>query len=188
MNRAHARGGTGWRQAFSRIKTPSTAQLSGKTMNMKFVSPEPAKESAQDVIKNTFFWPEIRPADYRASVRTDGTVTPERLRSALLTAISEVNAELYTFREKQMARGLETLEQVPAEKIDGESERVRLYRCAVFGWAKASLIERYRDFDSTGEGNKKADELETSLGDVWRDVRWALSRLRDLPHMTVELI
>lgn len=157
-------------------------------MNMKFVSPEPVKEGAQDVIKNTFFWPDIRPEDYRASMRTDGTVTPERLRRALLTAISEVNADLYTFREKQMARGLETLEQVPAEKVDGESERVRLYQSAVFNWAKAVLIERYRDFDSSAEGNKKADELEVSLGDVWRDVRWAISRLRDLPHMTVELI
>lgn len=157
-------------------------------MNMKFVSPEPVKEGAQDVIENTFFWPDIRPADYRASMRTDGTVTPERLRAALLTAISEVNAELYTFREKQMARGLEKLEQVPAEQVDGESERVRLYRNAVFCWAKAVLIERYRDFDSSAEGNKKADELDVSLGDVWRDVRWALSRLRDLPHMTVELI
>jgi len=155
---------------------------------MKFVSPEPVTPGANDTIKNTFFWPEISISQYRASMKTDGTVTNERLRPALLTAMSEVNAELFVFRQRQMERGLEKLDDVPGERIDGELERVRLYRTAVFGWAKASIVERYRDYDATGEGAKKADEMEDTLGELWRDVRWSISRFLDLPHMTVELI
>ena len=111
-----------------------------------------------------------------------------RLRLALLTAIAEVNADLYEFREKQRAQGYASLADVPADVIDGESQRLMLYRRAVFCWAKANLVERYRDFDATGDGSKKAEDIETTLGELWRDVRWAESRLRDMPHMTVELI
>ncbi len=158
-------------------------------MNMKFVSPEPVKESAKaDIIPNTFFWPALDLAEYRQVMRQDGTVTPERLRLLTLTAVSEVNAELFSFRQKQMDRGCKVLADVPAEKIGGESERVHLYRRAVWCWTKALTVESYRDFDSTAEGNKKADEMESSLGDLWRDARWAIARLQDLPHMTVELI
>ena len=157
-------------------------------MNMKFVSPEPVKESAQDIIQNTFFWPDIDLAECRREMRLDGTVTTERLRQQALTAVSEVNAELFSFRQKQMDRGCAVLADVPSEKIGGESERVQLYRRAVWCWTKALVVEKYRDFDSTAEGNKKADEMESGLGDLWRDARWAIARLQDLPHMTVELI
>lgn len=157
-------------------------------MNMKFVSPEPVKDGAQDTITNTPFWPEISLSKFRQDMRTDGTVTPERLRQALLTAMAEVNADLYEFREKQQARGCADLNSVPAESIDGESQRVMLYRRAVFCWAKANLVERYRDFDATGEGNKKADEYAQTADELMRDARWAISRVQDLPHMTVELI
>ena len=121
-------------------------------------------------------------------MRTDGTVTPERLRQALLTAMAEVNADLYDFREKQQNRGCADLNSVPAEIIDGESQRVLLYRRAVFCWAKSNLVERYRDYDATGEGKKKADEYAQTAGELMRDARWAISRVQDLPHMTVELI
>lgn len=183
--RGAARGGD---RIFNPRQNPVHRPTMGETMNMKFVSPEPVTLGANDTIANTFFWPEIRVSHYRESMKTDGTVTNERLRQALLTAISEVNAELFVFREKQMARGLNTLADVPGEKIDGELERVRLYRTAVFCWAKASIVERYRDYDATGEGVKKAEEMEDTLGELWRDVRWSISRFLDLPHMTVELI
>lgn len=155
---------------------------------MQFVSPEQAGESTQDVIKNTSFWPDVRVSEFRRDMRMDGSVTDPRLRLALLTAIAEVNADLYEFREKRRAQGYASLADVPADVIDGESQRLMLYRRAVFCWAKANLVERYRDFDATGDGSKKAEDIETTLGELWRDVRWAESRLRDMPHMTVELI
>lgn len=155
---------------------------------MKFIAPEPATSSEQDVITNTTFWPDLDLAGFRAEMRTDGTVTASRLRQAVLTAIAEVNAELFDFKQKQLAAGYASLAVVPADEIDGESQRLQLYRRAVWCWAKATLTERYRDFDATASGNKKADEMVTTVDDLWRDVSWSLSRLQDKSRMTVELI
>lgn len=155
---------------------------------MKFVTPEQAPDSGKDIITNTPFWPDLDITEFRAEMRTDGTVTPARLRQAVLTAIAEVNAELHDFRLRQISAGYTSLAEVPADEIDGESQRLQLYRRAVWCWTKATLTERYRDFDATGGGNKKADELVTTVDDLWRDVNWSLSRLQDKPRMTVELI
>ncbi|MCX9067669.1 head completion/stabilization protein [Citrobacter portucalensis] len=155
---------------------------------MKFVTPEQAPDSGKDIIANTPFWPDLDITEFRAEMRTDGTVTPARLRQAVLTAIAEVNAELHDFRLRQLSAGFTSLAEVPADEIDGESQRLQLYRRAVWCWTKATLTERYRDFDATGSGNKKADELVTTVDDLWRDVNWSLRRLQDKPRMTVELI
>lgn len=158
------------------------------TPRMNFVAPEPVQSGERDIITNTAFWPELDVTTFREEMRTDGTVTPARLRQAILTAIAEVNAELFDFKQRQIAAGYASLADVPADLIDGESQRLQLYRRAVWCWTKATLTERYRDFDATGSGNKNADELMTTVDDLWRDVSWSLSRLQDEPRMTVELI
>ena len=71
---------------------------------MQFVAPEQAPEQAE-VIKNTPFWPDVDLYEFRSVMRTDGTVTPARLKQLALTAMSEINAELYTFRQRQQALG-----------------------------------------------------------------------------------
>ncbi|SUF99665.1 putative capsid completion protein [Salmonella enterica subsp. enterica serovar Hartford] len=125
---------------------------------MKFVAPEQAPEQAE-VIKNTPFWPDVDLSEFRSVMRTDGTVTQPRLKQVVLTAISEVNAELYDFRNRQQMQGWRTLAEVPAEMLDGKSERIRHYHNAVFCWARAVLNERYQDYDATASGVKRGEEL-----------------------------
>lgn len=67
---------------------------------MKFVAPEQAPEQAE-IIRNTPFWPDVDLSEFRSVMRTDGTVTQPRLKQVALSAISEVNAELYEFRRRQ---------------------------------------------------------------------------------------
>ena len=102
--------------------------------------------------------------------------------------MSEVNAELYDFRKRQQALGFQTLADVPAEELDGKSERIHHYHNAVYCWARAQVNERYQDYDATASGVKRGDELAEASGDLWRDARWAISRVQDAPHCTVELI
>ena len=97
---------------------------------MQFIAPEQAPEQA-DVIKNTPFWPDVDLSEFRSVMRTDGTVTQPRLRQVALTAISEVNAELYDFRNRQQMLGYRDLADVPAEMLDGKSERIQHYLNAV---------------------------------------------------------
>lgn len=156
-------------------------------MNLTFVSPEPPQD-IRDTIDNTFFFPAISLSEFREEMRIDGTVTPERLRKAIRTAMAEVNAELFVYRETQRLAGFNDLSDVPAEIIDGESQRVTHYKQAVWSWARATLMEAYRDFDATTEGNKKADVLDIAIGEVWRNAHWAISGVQDKPRVTVELI
>jgi len=154
---------------------------------MKFVAPEPAPEQAE-VIKNTPFWPDVSLSEFRSVMRTDGTVTQPRLKQVLLTAISEVNAELFDFRNRQRMLGWQALAEVPSDVLDGKSERIQHYHNAVYCWARAVLNERYQDYDATASGVKRGEELAEASGDLWRDARWAISRVQSLPHSTVELI
>ncbi|MFQ3436332.1 head completion/stabilization protein [Enterobacter bugandensis] len=154
---------------------------------MKFVAPEPAPEQAE-VIKNTPFWPDVSLSEFRSVMRTDGTVTQPRLKQVLLTAISEVNAELFDFRNRQRMLGWQALAEVPSDVLDGKSERIQHYHNAVYCWARAVLNERYQDYDATASGVKRGEELAEACGDLWRDARWAISRVQDAPHCTVELI
>ncbi len=67
---------------------------------MQFTAPEQSPV-APVIIPNNSFWPDLDLAKFRSAMRVDGTVTPERLKQVVLTAMSEVNAELYPWRERQ---------------------------------------------------------------------------------------
>jgi hypothetical protein len=129
------------------------------------------------------------------STRTDKALdeqaerlTPQRLKQVVLTAMAEVNAELYPWRAQQELRGFNGLADVPAEQLAGRSVRLHHYENAVWCWARAVLNERYQDFDATAAAAKRGEELEDATGDLWRDARWAVSRVQNAPHCTVELI
>ena len=154
---------------------------------MQFVAPGKAT-GTPEIIPNNSFWPDIDLATFRSVMRVDGTVTPQRLKQVVLTAMAEVNAELYPWREQQELRGFNGLADVPAEQLAGRSVRLHHYENAVWCWARAVLNERYQDFDATAAAAKRGEELEDATGDLWRDARWAISRVQNAPHCTVELI
>ena len=88
----------------------------------------------------------------------------------------------------QFPMGHHPADDVPAEQIAATSIHVHRYLRAVGCFAKASLTERYRDFDTTAAGNKKADQLENPIDDLRRDARWAISGILGIGRNTVELI
>lgn len=141
------------------------------------VIPPPGPDGT--VIKNTFFFPDVDPLRVRKIVRLEQTVSDERLRDAIKSGIAEVNAELYDWREQQIAAGFGLLADVPADTLDGESVRCFHYLRAVCAMTAATLYERYRGADASAKGDKKADSVETTVDDLWRDMRWSLSRLQD---------
>ena len=152
-----------------------------------FIAAEPAKTSP--VISNGDFWPAICPNAFTTAMRLDGTTTPERQRDALVSAMVNVNRELNPWRLTQQDLGYSTLNDVPYDDpVDGESPGVHNYRRAVFCIAKANITERYRDFDATAKGDRRADSLESAVDVLWRDARWAMRELQGLNHCTVALI
>ncbi len=147
-----------------------------------------AKNGEAKILTNTEFWPDIDLAKLRDAMRLDGTVTNERLEHAATNAVLQVNMDLIYWKVAFQRSGVEQLEQVPAEHINGQSIYVQLYLRAVYCLTKANLIERYHDFDSTAKGLKGGDELNDSVNDLRRDARFAIRDLLGLNHLTVDLI
>ncbi|CNL62590.1 head completion/stabilization protein [Yersinia aldovae] len=147
--------------------------------------PEPAEKT---IIKNDGFWPDVDLNQYREESRQDGTITPPRVIEAALFAINEANDRLSVWRLTQQKKGYLSAAEVPAAKLDDESTRIQLYRTAVFCLMQARLTDRFRGFDTTGTGGKRADSLEPTIDNLRRDAAWAINDIQAINRMTVELI
>jgi len=148
----------------------------------------PVDDWDEDDIANDGFFPDIVMADARQIMRIDGTVTSARLRHALIEAMATVNDALDGWKQQHTAAGRANLAAVPCTILDGVSRNLHRYRRAVYCTARANLIERYRDFDNTNEGNKRAEDMESAIGDLRRDALWATNDILGLYRTTVELI
>lgn len=156
---------------------------------MSFLGTEPAPTAGDETtLANDGWFPGIDLAALRAAARLDGTVTAARLRHAALHAMASVNAELAGYREAQERAGYASLADVPGSEISGESLQLQRYRRAVYACVQADLIQAYRDFDTTGAGDKAAERLELRVDDLRRDMRWAISDILGRRRTTVELI
>lgn len=154
---------------------------------MSFLS-NPPTPTEDAVITNDGFFPDIEPLKLRAFARLDGTVTVDRLSYSILSAVASVNVELSQFKAAQQLAGFATLAAVPAGQIAGVNVKVIHYLRAVYSAVQADLIEHYRDFDTTGAGDKAAEKLEQRTNDLRRNMRWAISDLLAIRRNTVELI
>jgi hypothetical protein len=155
---------------------------------MSFTATSPPVVADEPEIENAPFFPSIDPEDIRAAQRIDGTITAERLAECLMEAMASVNKELSSWKSTQIAAGHATLSDVPADQIGGTSIHVRRYLRAVGCFTKANLVERYRDFDTTARGDRKADVLDNPIDDLRRDGRWAISDILGVSRTVVELI
>lgn len=159
-------------------------------------SPQPAAApappvSTPGVIENDGWFPDIALVDMRDAMRLDGTVTDARLVQAVVDAILHVNRELADWQGKHATGGIAALADVPATHINRESRLLAQYRRAVYSTAKADLIERYRDYDSTATSltDKKSMEwLDEAPGAQRRNAQWAIADIVGRSHLTVELI
>lgn len=146
---------------------------------------------AAGIIENDGWFPDIALADMRDAMRLDGTVTDARLVQAVVDAILQVNRELGAWQALQADAGIAALADVPATRINRESRLLAQYRRAVYSTAKADLIERYRDYDTTATSlsDKKSMEwLDEAPGAQRRNAQWAIADIVGRTHLTVELI
>jgi len=160
---------------------------------MSFVARPPAAEINQppvpeSIVINDGFFPDIDPAAVREAARIPTSITPARLRAAILGAIMRAEIDLRTFATTALADGHAELSGIPAPQLDGESVQVIRYQRAIALFAKAELIDRHRDFDLTAAGVNQADELEQSIGDLRRDAQHALRDMLGRTRTVVDLI
>lgn len=121
-------------------------------------------------------------------MRIDGTVTNDRLQTAIIEAIATVNQELKPFQSAVKNSDVFTLEELESEQINGESILLQRYKRAVYCLTVANLYERYRAYDTTKDGAEKAEEFENSVDDLRRDARFAIRDILGKTRINVELI
>ena len=155
---------------------------------MSFVVVTPPPTPVEQPILNEEFFPQIDIVVCRARMRIDGTVSPERLRAALVDAMAACNDALAEWAAAQVAAGFTSMADVPAPTIDSISLHLQRYERAVCALAAASLIERHRSFDATNDGHQYADKLESPIDDLRRDAHWAIADILGRARTTVELI
>lgn len=134
------------------------------------------------------FWPSIDLDQVRATLRIDSSITPARLETAVINTAINVNRELEAWQLSKQAQGYNELREVPARQVNGESVQVHLYHRAIEAGVGAEVCERYRSYDSTNTGNRKAEELAPNIDDYHRDQRWAIRDFLGTTRTTVELI
>ncbi|GHE20104.1 head completion/stabilization protein [Halomonas urumqiensis] len=143
---------------------------------------------APAIIQNNGFWPEIDPAAFRDAERIDGSVTASRVEHALRVALADVNRQLAGWQATRQDEGATSVEDVAAPSWQLPDAYPLLYRRAVYATAMASLLERYRDYSATGEGDERGEAKDLAADDFRRDARWAVSEITGHNHTTVELI
>lgn len=162
-------------------------------MTMSFVNiPAAADVEAptepETAVINDGFFPDIDPAAIRDAARITNSVTPGRLRAAILGAIMAIEIDMRAYAAAQIAAGHASLDAVPAALLDGRSVQLLRYERAVALYAKAELIARMPDFDTTGAGDNRADETTPTIGELRRDAMHAVRDMLGKTRTTVALI
>lgn len=152
---------------------------------MQYTSPAEADEGT---IENSAFFPDVALAKAREIANINGTITKARLHEALVTAILKTNSNLTEWVNEQKTAGITAMSEMEGLAIGDINQHEHYYIRAVACYAKASITERNRDFDSTAEGHDRADDMQTTIDDYWRDYQWALSDLQDKSRAQIELI
>jgi hypothetical protein len=147
-----------------------------------------AAPAAPVLLAHDGWYPGVDLTRLRAETRLRESVTPERLRDAAVSAMIWIGDQLDDWRIGQSAAGHGSLAVIPAPQVAGESRLAILYRQAVGAWAKAQLVERYRDVDLTAAGDRQVEDLNDAIGELRRDAIHAVRALLGVTRTAVELI
>jgi len=148
----------------------------------------PLVANGQAPIVNDGFLPDIDPDEIEAQVRFPSGVVPERVRAACIGAMLTIAPDLALWSAVQVLAGYRTLADVPAPKLDGKSRYVLLYERAVGAHAKAEVIERHRDVDQTGGGQRDASATDATPDQLRRDATHAIRQILGRGATTIDLI
>lgn len=150
----------------------------------------PATPPGRDTIPNSPWWPAVSFAAYRDASRIDRTASDPQAYKQLSEAVARVNGQLNGWLGNQIALNPEItcLADITApahQAIDYFKARyLRAVHCA----ADALLAEDFRDFDSSAEGDRRADAMEGRIDAYRRESQYAIADITGRHRRPVELL
>lgn len=139
------------------------------------------------IITSEAFFPEISSKEVREALRFDSSVTNQRLVPAIESAIIEVNQQLESLTSKAASLAELSSKKITTNGIEKPITEVLYFR-AISAAVGAELTEKYRAYDTTNNGNQKAEELTFTVDDFNRDLRFAIRDLKKIRRLNVELL
>lgn len=103
------------------------------------ISNMPLAKPAPDIVSNVDFYPDFDIAEFVTVYSIPSQFDNLTVRSALTRCMSKINRKLSKSLPSDWV-GVNTLADVPAEQIDGQSELVIQYKLSVFALAKSELL------------------------------------------------
>ncbi|PAX78230.1 head completion/stabilization protein [Citrobacter sp. TSA-1] len=153
----------------------------------------------QATIQNDGFWPDIDAGDFEKSRTIPAVTSHETVLTALLCAVTEINAELAARREYWQEQGYTTAADIPGYSVlrpaprdtDTQVSRAQnhiaaLYTKAVYARAKADLLP-----ESASVGRRDAQpsqEASESRRTLLAESAMAVRALLGRPRASVALI
>lgn len=128
------------------------------------------------IINYDTFYPDISIAKYRREYRNDDTVTDERLKESIETALIFINDALKKWRTAN------------PELLALSDIQQQLYGRAVYHRTKQYVIKQYPDIDTTGDGADKAESMHLRIRDEQQGERETIRLLTGRARTTVTLI
>lgn len=150
----------------------------------------PAAPPLNDVLPNSAWWPAVSFAAYRAASRIDRTASDPQAYARLREAIGSVNAQLAGWLSLCTAAdpAVQALTDLPNPPHQPEGWHTERYLSAVYNTADALIAEAFRRIDATGEGDRRADAMESPIDSYRRDAQYAIADLTGKRRRVVELL
>lgn len=145
------------------------------------------KSDPEKIISSDPFFPSVSSKQIREYLRFDSSLTNFRLIPAIESAIIEVNQQLEILINKAATLGEISTKTITVDDITKPITEVLYFR-AVSCATGAEVIERYRSYDTTNNGDQKAEKLTITIDDYRRDLRYAIRDLKQLRRLNVELV
>lgn len=152
-----------------------------------FIPANPATGTDEQIANNGFF-PPLSLAQFKADYRLEGNIADSRIKAALTFAMIDSNRLLASWQASYIASGYLTLDEISAQQYGDHTELYIAYLRAVSHRACAQLLDDYRNYDSTGEGHDRADELTAKADDHRAQAHSALASLSGESSTLIELI
>lgn len=151
-------------------------------------APPNRQTDGTQTIDSGLFWPRINLDNLRQVMRVDTTVPPERLYELAIEAVAYVNDQLKPFARRAAASGHQSMAQIDAPQINGESICLHRYRRAVYCYTKSLLLEAYADYDATGKTAARAEAKQEQAEDYRCQGHHAVADLLGRRRIDSELV
>ncbi|MEF1204304.1 head completion/stabilization protein [Photobacterium damselae] len=141
----------------------------------------------EDIIQNDGFWPDISLSDFVRTCRIPPVYNQEQIRNMLILAITGVNIELESFKQRSMTNGIQSAQRVGAV-LEGDSTANIQYKQAVYQRAKACLLVHFATLSRKDEAENLAKESDETRDALMALSQQAIRNIIGIPMATIRLL